>query len=39
MFTDLEDIIDGLIGHFTKLNVDFFIVGAKARDILAKTAG
>lgn len=39
MFTDLEEIINGLIGHFDKFNIDFFIVGAKARDILAKNAG
>jgi predicted nucleotidyltransferase len=39
MFTDLEEIINGLIGHFDQFKIDFFIVGAKARDILAKNVG
>lgn len=39
MATDLEETIDGLVEHFKKFNIDFFIVGAKARDILATSAG
>ena len=39
MFTDLEEIINELIRHFDKFNIDFFIVGAKARDILARQSG
>jgi predicted nucleotidyltransferase len=39
MFTDIEDVVEGLSQHFEKFNIDFFIVGAKARDILAKKAG
>ena len=36
MDTDLIEIINGLIDHFKKFKIDFFIVGAKARDILEK---
>jgi predicted nucleotidyltransferase len=39
MFTDIEDIVAGLSAHFEKFNIEFFIVGAKARDILSKNAG
>lgn len=39
MDTDLLEIINGLNDHFKKFNIDFFIVGAKARDIIAKDAG
>jgi predicted nucleotidyltransferase len=39
MDTDLIEIINGLSYHFNKFKIDFFIVGAKARDILAKDVG
>ena len=39
MNTDLEDIVNGLGKHFKSLDVDFFIVGAKARDIISKESG
>ena len=39
MNTELEDIVNGLGKHFKSLGVDFFIVGAKARDIISNESG
>ncbi|HLE09736.1 MAG TPA: hypothetical protein VI754_00700 [Bacteriovoracaceae bacterium] len=39
MNTDFENIVEGLGKHFKYLNIDFFIVGAMARDIISQEAG
>lgn len=39
MNTELEEIISGLGKHFDSLGVDFFIVGAQARDIISNQSG
>ena len=36
---DLEEVIKGLDPYFTALGIDFFIDGARARDIISREAG
>ncbi len=37
--SELEEIIKGLDPYFKALGIDFFIVGARARDIISREAG
>ena len=39
MNTEFQNLVQGLDKHFKNLGIDFFIIGAKARDIISEQVG